>query len=394
MVAGKDKQDKQDKKVNVSKRGTKAQKGANAQQSVTEDKVTRVHKGERQRESKKAGTTIATDNGKLPMPPSSLAPLLSANRQMPLRYQIVKIPPHHTLYQQTCEWLAGFVLAAASHHGGMVADVDPEYLHQYRVNLRKARSVVSLLDGAFDKTDTEILKRQLADLMKLSGHLRDLDVYLLAKTEVLAQLPVCLRQSGERLFSHIALLREREKQRVMAQLSQEAFEEVVAPLLKNLQKTRWHQGKAAKHNAIAVVATRLIRQIGKTQRIAQAIDAQSSVEQVHQLRIACKKLRYLTELLLPSANSVAMRQFVKALKQMTESLGEFNDGCVQMAFLQRQAEDTALAPTIALAIGALILRAEERQHHARSHVEQRIDALLIALSSSKLHAELRVLMGQ
>jgi len=67
---------------------------------------------------------------------------------------------------------------ARQNEDGIKADYDTEFLHDYRVSLRKVRSVLSLFKG-----ENIALKQAFSDIMKGTNQLRDLDVYLLDKQE-------------------------------------------------------------------------------------------------------------------------------------------------------------------------------------------------------------------
>ena len=54
---------------------------------------------------------------------------------------------------------------------GIIGDYDTEFLHDYRVALRKVRSVLSLFQGVYSAKDTERLKLAVADVMKSTNKL-------------------------------------------------------------------------------------------------------------------------------------------------------------------------------------------------------------------------------
>ncbi len=58
-------------------------------------------------------------------------------------------------------------------------------------------------------------------------------------------------------------------------------------------------------------------------------------EVVHQLRINCKKLRYLMEFFAPLFPENEIKTLIKALKLLQDNLGNFNDYSVQQIFLRQ-----------------------------------------------------------
>ncbi len=89
---------------------------------------------------------------------------------------------------------------ARENEAGVIADHDTEFLHDYRVALRKVRSVLSLFKGVYPEEQTADFKRKASELMSPTGRLRDLDVYLLAKDEYFAMVPSSLHEGLEQMF--------------------------------------------------------------------------------------------------------------------------------------------------------------------------------------------------
>ena len=72
---------------------------------------------------------------------------------------------------------------------GILNDFDTEFLHDYRVSFRKIRALVSLCKGVFADEEKTALLGELAELMKRTGQLRDLDVCILQKQRFLDLVP-------------------------------------------------------------------------------------------------------------------------------------------------------------------------------------------------------------
>src|SRR5690606_37776887 len=85
-------------------------------------------------------------------------------------------------------------IARANEHG-IIADLDTEFLHDYRIQLRKIRSVISLFQGIYTDAQTTDLKNRFSAIMAPTGRLRDLAVYLLDKQTCYSLLP---KRSEER----------------------------------------------------------------------------------------------------------------------------------------------------------------------------------------------------
>ena len=82
-----------------------------------------------------------------------------------------------------------FLTVARQNEDGVIADIDTEFLHDYRVALRRIRSVLSLFKGVFPEDRTAEFKQTFSELMAPTGRMRDLDVYLLEKDKYFSLIP-------------------------------------------------------------------------------------------------------------------------------------------------------------------------------------------------------------
>ena len=71
-------------------------------------------------------------------------------------------------------------------------DLDSEFVHEFRVAIRKTRSALGQIKFVFPTKTTERFKKDFAFVGKLSNELRDLDVYLLNEDTYKGMLPACL----------------------------------------------------------------------------------------------------------------------------------------------------------------------------------------------------------
>lgn len=96
---------------------------------------------------------------------------------------------------------------------------------------------------------------------------------------------------------------------------------------------------------------------------------------MHDLRIHCKKLRYLMEFFAPVFPKRDLKRLIKALKRLQDNLGRFNDCAVQQKSLQTLLRSLDGAPDrgnldLAQSIGALIAVLHHRQIAERASVMQ------------------------
>lgn len=252
---------------------------------------------------------------------------------------------------------------------GIVEDIDSEFLHDYRVGLRKVRSVITLLAGVFGAEDTVRLKNQLGDLTKKTNILRDLDVYLLGREEYFRLIPPITHVGLRLLFSKLAMDRKEEQKKVQAFMTSRSYGRQIAGLQKLFaDPAGLGDGPQARDNTLTLASRLILKRYRKVCRAARDLDDSTPDALLHRLRINCKKLRYLMEFFTPLFPAEEIRHLIKSLKVLQDNLGSFNDYSVQQRFLASLAGDPRRdfqVLQIAQAVGALTamlfrLQMEER----------------------------------
>ncbi|MCJ7680591.1 MAG: CHAD domain-containing protein, partial [Candidatus Aminicenantes bacterium] len=71
----------------------------------------------------------------------------------------------------------------SENENGILEDIDPEYLHKFRVSVRRTRSALTQIKKVFPPAQTKKWKKKFDKLGRASNRLRDLDVFLSKKEE-------------------------------------------------------------------------------------------------------------------------------------------------------------------------------------------------------------------
>lgn len=257
---------------------------------------------------------------------------------------------------------------------GILQDRDTEFLHDYRICLRKIRSLLSLVKGVYPVTDIQQIRATLGDLARQTNRLRDLDVYLLAREEYLDLLPSPFRPALNSMFDDFALEREAEIRTVTARLASPAFQQLLHDVSVYFAEETQHPPSAAAALPVEpLVFARIYRRYRTIRKIAAGIDASTPDEGIHQLRIECKKLRYLMEFfneLIPGDRSATLQ---KQLRRLQGRLGEFNDASVQQASLLAYREQRQPGAEISLGLGGLVSVLYQQQQQSRIFIKQSLD---------------------
>lgn len=252
---------------------------------------------------------------------------------------------------------------------GIIEDTDTEFLHDYRVGLRKVRSVVTLLAGIFREEDTLRLKTQFGELTRKTNGLRDLDVYLQSREEYFQLIPPITHVGLRLLFSRLAMERKEEQKKVQAFMKSRGYARQIAALQKLFaDSTHLADGPLAREKTLTLACRLILKRYRKVCKTARDLDENTPDPVLHRLRINCKKLRYLMEFFTPLFPAEEIRHLIKSLKVLQDNLGRFNDYSVQQRFLAGVAGDPRRdfqVLQIAQAVGALTamlyrLQMEER----------------------------------
>ena len=241
---------------------------------------------------------------------------------------------------------------------GTKEDIDSEFLHDFRVAIRRTRSALSQIKNVFEPQDVDKYKQAFAWLGGITGATRDLDVFLLSYEDYRDSLPARLQPDLDAfqqfLVSHQAI----EQQALRRRLSNRKFYKLLEDWEAFLDQDVTAEAVNAGRPVTAVARERIWRMYRKVRKEGRAITSTSPDEDLHELRKSCKKLRYLIEFFSSLFPAKDIKPLIKALKQLLDNLGEFNDISVQVDHIEdyaRQMSEEGAAPSRALiAMGVLV----------------------------------------
>jgi CHAD domain-containing protein len=191
-------------------------------------------------------------------------------------------------------------------------------------------------------------------------------------------VPPSLHEGLDLLFARFAGERAAEQRALARWLSGEEYDEEMQNLARLFSAGRWPERGPNADRPVEQLAHELIgRRWRKARACAKDIDASTPDEVVHDLRIRCKKLRYLLEFFAPLIGEHDLGPLIRPLRRLQDELGLFNDYSVQIRALEgvlasRQArgnDDIAIARSL----GAVIAVLHQRQVAQRRRVENILD---------------------
>ena len=254
---------------------------------------------------------------------------------------------------------------------GTIADTDTEFLHDFRVAVRRTRSGLSQIKNTLPATVVSQHAGFFSWLGQITGLTRDLDVYLLSYKKYKEAIPVSLREDISPLYDFL-----KQKQA----LAQKELAEKLESSEYRIQLTAWEQylkeplpkkGKETHANiSIKELADQRIWKVYKCiLKEGEAIKESSPAEALHDLRKTCKKLRYLMEFFQSLYTEEDMKASLKALKGFQTVLGDFQDYDIQEVNIKQFSEEMMTndvpAKTL-LAMGVLVQHLDKMKCRARN----------------------------
>jgi CHAD domain-containing protein len=254
---------------------------------------------------------------------------------------------------------------------GTVRDIDIEFLHDFRVAVRRSRSAVKLLGDVLPPALVAWVTPQLKWLGDLTTPSRDLDVLLHELPSLTARLTSGRPEDMEPLMLHLNRLRTDERRRLVRGLRSARFERWRARWRASLRElVTWDGQPRAGPTAAMVGVERLARMERRVLLRGSRITVASPAEDLHDLRKRAKELRYLLETFTPMLDAAHAPGAVKELKALQDVLGTFQDSEAQRDAMYAVAADMiarqgASAPTI-LAMGEVAARLQKDQDASRA----------------------------
>ncbi|RKZ35809.1 MAG: hypothetical protein DRQ37_05595, partial [Gammaproteobacteria bacterium] len=122
-----------------------------------------------------------------------------------------------------------------ANEAGIRDDIDSEFLHDFRVAVRRTRSMLTQVKRIFPQPRTQRFRREFAWLGQRSGAARDMDVYLLAYDDYRDRLPVALREHLAPMKAFLSRHKAEEYARLIRVLDSRRYRRLVADWRRFLQ---------------------------------------------------------------------------------------------------------------------------------------------------------------
>jgi len=194
---------------------------------------------------------------------------------------------------------------------------DPTAIHDLRVNYKKVRAFLRLLQLEKSAGDLHI-PAKLRSLYHHCGHVRDWQLFLdeLNRVEVAAKIPACMRRLNQQLFTY--------KEQAVHAIEIMHFKKLLHGIIKELPR-QLHDSTVNKFMQQKIAAIHIL------------LLAADNEKDLHSIRKQIKDIGYIMRIYESDWGipfPVAEWKSEKELSDMASDLGDFNDRCLAISLLQ------------------------------------------------------------
>jgi len=239
-------------------------------------------------------------------------------------------------------------------------DIDTEFVHDFRVAIRRTRSALGQIRYVFPSNITNRFKKSFSFVFNLSNELRDLDVYLLNEDRYKMRLPPSFRDDINPLFDYLRKKRSKALQRLVRGIKSKKYAKILNDWEAFLNKPQTASPTAtnAELRIMDLARNRIYKKYRDVVKTGSLIKGDIDDRMLHVLRIHCKKLRYLMEFFFSLFPPQKIDALIRQLRKLQDNLGIFNDLRIQEQYLlnitkELPAVEGQLNKTI-MAIGGLV----------------------------------------
>ncbi len=308
--------------------------------------------------------------------------LLSSSGLVPGSYApkpSVKLKPGNTIQDSARQLLLTTLGVIRANEQWIPKNIDTEFLHDYRVAIRRTRSILARLNGIFPPEELSRFKTAFRELGKRTNNLRDQDVYLLEAEKLRNLLPVAMHESLDLFFTDLRSRHKKELVTFSRYLGSQKYRLLLQEwetFLRNDMPSDPATVPLARNKTSQVAVSTIQKAQKKVVRHGRDISRIATDTQLHALRLDCKKLRYLLEFYASVFPARTLKMVVGQLKVLQDNLGAFVDLSVQQDYLNDYLSN--LKPTsdtirLAASLGGLVTALDHEREKVRMNFHSTFD---------------------
>ena len=267
---------------------------------------------------------------------------------------------------------------------GVLADRDPEYLHQMRVGSRRLSTALQVFSYAV-ALPKAAREKQVRALTKTLGALRDLDVQIASvREDYCPRVNSAERKMLDKVVESLDRQRERAFAEVESILNHPSYEKLKAGYktwLENPQfssPVHFHLGLLLP-DLLSPLLCALLLHPGWSISVDDVSETNSKV--LHDLRKTCKYVRYQAEFFTDFYDK-SFKEWIDEVKELQDSLGKVQDMYVLQALLLRELPEGAELPELQRAIqddliGAMVNWEPVRQKYLSANFRYQLHQMIL-----------------
>jgi CHAD domain-containing protein len=211
------------------------------------------------------------------------------------------------------------------------SEEDAEHIHQLRVSTRRAGAALRIFAECLPRKTHRKVRQILRQVRRAAGAARDWDVFLEALVLRQRKAPPA-QKPGLDLLLGIAHGQRMAAQQVLVQATQEPPLDLEGLINDTISALHQPENHPSGYTLWDLAVPTLAEHLGLLDQAARA-DLQD-YDNLHQVRIRGKRLRYAMEIFAPCYDGSFQTKFYPAVEQMQEILGQANDSHVATVRLE------------------------------------------------------------
>lgn len=219
---------------------------------------------------------------------------------------------------------------------------DIEYVHQTRVATRRLRSVLPLFADCLPTKTAKRWRKRMRAVTKALGEARDADVQIEAVQQFLEKAADDEHAGTERVLLRLQQRREHIQPTVVDTLDELEASGLVEEMQQTLTtlrgKARKKGGDTPSQYAYRHVYDEVTARLEEFLDFEEHVHSPENREELHQMRIAAKRLRYTMEAFAP-LYAGALDEAIKTVKKIQSLLGDVHDGDVWVDYVPQFIEE-------------------------------------------------------
>ena len=312
--------------------------------------------------------------------------------EVPVREYTTKIYVNIKKEDRTCsatkEILKNMLGLMENNIPGIKSHIDAEFLHDFRVALRRTRTALTQLKGIFKEEYISPFNKGFSDITNRTNMARDLDIQFLSFVELKFNTPDNLKPGLTILLNYLDKLSNKEYNKLAKFLITQKFNNILNKWRKFIEISELSQSGENGLNPIGQIAPDYIFEaLKRVNKKYQIVVKDFIPPNMHKLRIACKKLRYILEFFSPLYSQAIYEKTIDSLKTLQDTLGLYQDVEVQKKMLSDIIDELSkhedITADVFMTAGYIFRLLEEKQQESATNFLEYFDNFSDLIESKK-----------